>query len=114
MTYAGMKSFIHAGLSRDDERVLAADGWITRNYTVQNSPELGNQGLLYIIYTMAKALAIFGRTNLIDSAGSTHNWREDLAGKLISIQDGSTSQVAGGKTTRIRLRHMLLWPRNRF
>jgi len=97
MTYAGMKSFVHAGLSRNDERVLAAYGWITRNYTVEKNPELGDQGLFYYYHTMAKALAVLGRTSLIDSAGSVHNWREDLADKLISIQasDGSWVNKSG-------------------
>lgn len=93
MTYAGMKSFIHAGLSRDDERVLAAFGWIAKNYTVEENPELGNQGLFYYYHTMAKALAVFGRPDLVDSDGTSHNWREDLAGKLISIQAGDGSWV---------------------
>ncbi len=91
MTYAGMKSFIHAGLSRDDERVQAAYRWIRNNYSVEENPELGRQGLFYYYQVMARALTIYGDTTLTDSTGAVHDWRGDLADRLISIQraDGS-------------------------
>jgi len=91
MTYAGMKSFIHAGLDPGDERVQAAYRWIRSNYTVETNPELGEQGLFYYYHVMAKALAVLGDSLLVDSAGVEHDWRGDLADKLITIQaaDGS-------------------------
>lgn len=91
MTYAGMKSFIHAGLTPDDERVQAAYRWVKNNYTVDTNPELGQQGLFYYYNVMAKALTLFGDPTLTDSAGGEHDWRGDLADKLITIQaaDGS-------------------------
>jgi len=91
MTYAGMKSLIHAGLDKDDERVQAAFGWIRGNYTVDTNPELGQQGLFYYYHVMAKALAACGDSILVDTSGTAHDWRGDLADKLISIQnpDGS-------------------------
>ncbi|MDH3891169.1 MAG: hypothetical protein OEV49_08800 [candidate division Zixibacteria bacterium] len=91
MTYAGMKSLIHAGLTPDDERVQAAYRWIKSNYTVDTNPELGKQGLFYYYHVMAKALTLLGEPTLIDADGAGHDWRGDLADKLISIQaaDGS-------------------------
>ena len=88
MTYAGMKSFIYAGVKKDDPRVQAAYNWIRKNYTVEKNPELDKQGLFYYYQTMAKALAVYGEDVLVDTAGTKRNWREDLAKKLISIQDG--------------------------
>jgi squalene-hopene/tetraprenyl-beta-curcumene cyclase len=38
MTYAGVKSLIYAGVSKDDKRVQAAWEWIRRNYTVERNP----------------------------------------------------------------------------
>ncbi len=93
MTYAGMKSFIHAGLDRQDERVRAAYDWLRGNYTVEENPELGRQGLFYYYHTMAKALTIYGDSLLIDTTGETHNWRRDLTGKLIEIQQSDGSWV---------------------
>lgn len=91
MTYAGMKSLIHAGLERDDPRVQAAYRWIRANYTVEHNPELGRQGLFYYYSVMAKALSAFGEPSIVDTTGTSHDWRADLAGQLIEIQnpDGS-------------------------
>nr|HPI32934.1 prenyltransferase/squalene oxidase repeat-containing protein [candidate division Zixibacteria bacterium] len=93
MTYAGMKSFIHAGLRREDERVQKAYAWIRANYTVEENPELGRQGLFYFYSVMAKALSLFGDSLLVDSGGVAHDWRGDLADKLISIQQSDGSWV---------------------
>jgi squalene-hopene/tetraprenyl-beta-curcumene cyclase len=93
MTYAGMKSFIHAGLTRDDERVQAALKWIKANYTVDKNPELDRQGLFYYYNVMAKALALYGDSTLTDTTGAVHDWRADLANKLISIQQADGSWV---------------------
>ena len=98
MTYAGLKSMIYAGLSKDDPRVKAAWGWIERNYTVDENPGLaetgpGNAkaGLYYYLYTMAKALSAYGQPVIVDANSQRHDWRVDLANKLASLQgkDGS-------------------------
>jgi squalene-hopene/tetraprenyl-beta-curcumene cyclase len=91
MTYAGLKSMIYAGLSRDDPRVKAAYEWIQRHYTLEENPGMGAQGLYYYYHTFAKALATIGDEQLVDADGTTHNWRSELAQKLISTQkpDGS-------------------------
>ena len=38
MTYAGLKSMIYAGLTKDDPRVKAAVDWITKNWTLDENP----------------------------------------------------------------------------
>jgi squalene-hopene/tetraprenyl-beta-curcumene cyclase len=38
MTYAGLKSMIHAGLTQDDPRVKAALEYIRKHYTVDAGP----------------------------------------------------------------------------
>ena len=88
MTYAGLKSFIHAKLERDDPRVLAAYDWIRRHYTVDENPGMGARGLYYSYHTMAKALHVFGGETLIDAAGQKHRWRDELMAKLVSLQKG--------------------------
>ena len=93
MTYAGVKSFIHAGLSPEDERVQAAFRWIRSNFTVDENPELGKQGLFYYYHVMAKALAIYGESIIVDTSGVSHDWRGELAGKLLTIQGSDGSWV---------------------
>lgn len=88
MTYAGMKSFIYAGVEKNDRRVQAAYGWIRKTYTVQKNPEMGDQGLFYYYQTMAKAMDAYGDDILIDANGVQHNWRKELLERLLSIQDG--------------------------
>src|SRR6185369_17159796 len=38
MTYALLKSFIFAGLPKDDERMKACWGWLKKNYTLDVNP----------------------------------------------------------------------------
>jgi squalene-hopene/tetraprenyl-beta-curcumene cyclase len=82
MTYAGLKSMIYAGLSRDDPRVKAALTYITQHYTVDENPGLGQQGLYYYYHTFAKTLAALGEPILKDAKGVSHDWRSDLVAAL--------------------------------
>lgn len=88
MTYAGMKSFLYAGVDKNDKRVQAAYNWIRNHFTVGNNPEMGEQGLFYYYQTMAKALDAYGENFVTDSSGTKHNWRKEMLEKLVSIQDG--------------------------
>ncbi len=88
MTYAGMKSFIFAGVGRSDKRVQAAYNWVRNHFTVEKNPEMGEQGLFYYYHTMAKALTAYGDDFIADSTGVKRNWRKEMLEKLISIQDG--------------------------
>jgi squalene-hopene/tetraprenyl-beta-curcumene cyclase len=91
MTYAGLKSMIYAGVSRDDPRVKAAYEWIRRHYTLDENPGMGAQGLYYYYHTFAKALDTIGDDRLVDANDQPHDWRAELVQKLISTQkdDGS-------------------------
>ncbi len=91
MTYVGLKSFLYAGLTKDDARVQAAFDWIQRNYNLESNPGMGGQGLYYYYHVFAKALHVFGERTLVDSDGKAHNWRADLVQELAKRQlnDGS-------------------------
>jgi squalene-hopene/tetraprenyl-beta-curcumene cyclase len=104
MTYAGLKSMIYAGLSKDDPRVKAAWGWIGRNYTVEENPGMASAGpdnakggLYYYYYTMAKALHAYGEPTITDAAGRKHDWRAELASKISSLQHADGSFVGQRK-----------------
>lgn len=96
MTYAGIESFIYANVDKKDPRVQDAVKWIQNNYTVDENPPIGSNGLYYYYHTMAKAFAVYGEQKITDSKGTEHNWYADLARKLISLQkaDGSWANEA--------------------
>jgi squalene-hopene/tetraprenyl-beta-curcumene cyclase len=93
MTYAGLKSMIHAGLTPDDPRVTAATTWIRQFYTLDENPGLGAQGLFYYYHTFAKALDAMGVDQFEDANGAKHDWRRELAELLASIQKENGSWV---------------------
>ena len=89
MTCAGIKSYIYAGVAKDDPRVKKAMKWIKSNYTVDSNPGMKNpsMGLYYYFHTMAKTLKILEIDIFEDSAGIKHDWRADLGGKILSFQN---------------------------
>jgi len=91
MTYAGLKSFLYAGLDKDDFRVRAAMDWIRRHYDLDSNPGMGKQGLFYYYHVFGKTMLAIGEPTLTDHEGIVHDWRSDLVTKLASMQkeDGS-------------------------
>lgn len=91
MTYAGLLSFIFADLKKNDPRVQAAYGWLKNNYTLDENPGVGQEGLYYYYHTMAKALTLYGEDLLETGSGPAVNWRKALAVKFVNNQreDGS-------------------------
>ncbi|QDV07951.1 Prenyltransferase and squalene oxidase repeat protein [Planctomycetes bacterium Poly30] len=99
MSYALLKGFVFAGLTKEDPRVAAVFQWLSDNYTLDVNPGFPAsagpvapyQGLYYYFHTMGKALDILGVDAITDGAGVEHDWRAELAGRLTSMQakDGS-------------------------
>lgn len=91
MTCTGLLSFAFFDVKKDDPRVQAAYGWLTRNYTLDENPGLGQQGLYYYYYTMAKALTLYGDDGFVLKDGRRINWRKAMVLKFINNQksDGS-------------------------
>lgn len=88
MTYAGLLSLIYADLNKEDPRVTAAYDWIRRNYTLEENPGMGQEGLFYYYHTMAKALTVMGRDVLETPDGRQIDWRKALTERLIGMQKG--------------------------
>jgi squalene-hopene/tetraprenyl-beta-curcumene cyclase len=90
MTYAGIKSLIYCGVSKDDPRVKKAFEWIKKNYTVDGNPGMPGArkewGLYYYYHTMAKCLDALGLDEVVDAKGQRHNWRADILGALAKRQ----------------------------
>jgi squalene-hopene/tetraprenyl-beta-curcumene cyclase len=103
MTYAGFKSYVYAALPRNDLRVQAALGWIRKNYTLEENPGLGGNGMYYYYVAFARALNAWGEPTLDipttskDADGKEvtkiekHDWGNDLVDRLAKLQneDGS-------------------------
>jgi squalene-hopene/tetraprenyl-beta-curcumene cyclase len=86
-TYAGVMSYTWANLKKTDPRTQSALKWIRNNYTVDENPGLGQKTLYYYYMVFAKALQASGETVIVDAKGGKHNWREELARKLVSLQN---------------------------
>ena len=98
MTYAGLKSFIYAGLTKDDKRVQAAWNWICSNWTLdgnpgmqQNDPAYSDWGQYYYYMTLARALNAYDEPVITTPDGQKIDWRVALVDKLETLQkeDGS-------------------------
>ena len=91
MTYAGLKSFLHAGVGKEDPRVKAAVNWVRRHYTLDENPGMGQAGLYYYYHTFAKAMTAWGEDPFADADGRKHAWRRELFEALKKRQrpDGS-------------------------
>ncbi len=100
MTYAGFKSMLYAGLTKQDPRVQAALDWIKRYWTLEQNPNMpeaqSDQGLFYYYHVFGRALAALGEPVIQDKTGREHEWRVELVERLKKIQhdDGSWVNTA--------------------
>ena len=88
MTYAAVLSMCSAQLDRGDPRVRQSLEYLAKNWTVDENPGMGSQGLYYFYDIMARALS----AARVEEVGG-HRWKKELSEKLISLQkpDGSWS-----------------------
>lgn len=105
MTYALLKCLLYAGVKADDPRVVAALGWLSKNFALDRNPgfeatddpaKKGAQGHFYYLRTMSRALAELEKAGgkavtVTDSAGKAHAWRREVAEAIVALQkpDGS-------------------------
>jgi squalene-hopene/tetraprenyl-beta-curcumene cyclase len=93
MSYAGLLSYIYANVGKDDPRVTAVFDWLSHNYTLEENPGMGHDGLFYYYHTMSKALSAHGAETLTTAEGKQVEWASDLALKLINLQESDGSWV---------------------
>ena len=86
MTYAAVLSMCAAKLDRGDPRVRQSLEYLATNWTVDENPGMGRQGLYYFYDIMARALS----AAQVDEVGG-HKWRTELAAKVVSLQKGDGS-----------------------
>jgi squalene-hopene/tetraprenyl-beta-curcumene cyclase len=88
MSYAGLLSFIYAEMPREDERMKAALQWLSENYTTDENPGLGKQGLFYYFFLMTKALSLAGFEEITVGGGKKVAWARPVALKIMDLQSG--------------------------
>ena len=92
MSYVGLLSLIYANLDFDDPRVIAVLDWLSRHYTIEENPGLGQQGLFYYYQAMAKALTV-ANIAFLETPEGRKDWRRDLSEKLLSLQREDASWI---------------------
>ena len=97
ISYAGLLSFIYVKVSASDPRVIAVKEWLGKNYTLDENPGMGAQGLYYYYQTMSKALGAANVGMLELEGGKQADWRGDLGEKILASQreDGSWVNANG-------------------
>ncbi|WP_395752075.1 prenyltransferase/squalene oxidase repeat-containing protein [Prosthecobacter sp.] len=97
ISYAGLLSFIYAGVDKDDPRVKAVIEWLQNHYNPDENPGMGAKGLYYYYQTMSKALSIAKIDFIKTKDGRTIDWRADISAKLLGLQkgDGSWTNAEG-------------------
>ena len=85
-TYAGVLSYTWANVKKDDQRVQSVVKWVRDNYTVDENPGMGQKTVYYYYMVFAKALQAIGEPTIVDARGRSHNWREELGRKLLTLQ----------------------------
>ena len=93
MSYAGLLSFIYAEMDAKDPRVVAVREWLKKNYTIQENPGMGPQGLYYYYHTMSKALSLSGVTKIETKGGKMKDWRKELSLHLLNLQSSDGSWI---------------------
>ncbi len=92
VTAAGLISLLYAGVEKSDPRVQAAHAWLTTNYTLDTNPNTGSKhGLFYFYNAFAKVMSAYGEPVFTDGSGQKHNWRNELAERLVKLQDADGS-----------------------
>jgi len=86
MTYAGLLALIYAQVDAQDPRVTSARNWAATHWSLEENPGLGQEGLYYFFNVLAKSLNASGDESLTRPDGTAIAWREDLARKLIALQ----------------------------
>ena len=92
MTTAGLYSLLLIGVEKSDPRVQAAYKWLTTNYTLDANFGTDSKSALFYYYcAFAKVMNAYGEKEFVDGKGQRHNWRNELAERLVALQaaDGS-------------------------
>ena len=85
-----MLAYAYAELDKAAPQVQAVLQWLQANYTLEENPAMGRQGLFYY-HTLSKALTLYEMDRLALADGRMIDWRSELVDKLsdLQLEDGS-------------------------
>jgi len=94
MSFAGLLSYLYAGIDRDDPRIAAAVDWIRNHwnpYIPNRNPELAGTdeemgGYYYYLTVMTRALDVYGQETLAGSDGNEIQWRNEVISAIVAQQ----------------------------
>ncbi len=103
ITYSGLLSLVYCRLDRTDPRVRSTIDWVSRHWTLEENPGVGDQGLYFFYDIISRALSVAGideiprasangnETGAAKDGAATVDWRGELMAKVASLQkpDGS-------------------------
>jgi len=106
MTYAGFKSYLYAGLTPQDPRVVAAVDWARTHWTLQENPATGSDGYYYFLVMFARAMEARNEPTLAVTAGAPYRSSALLTGVSASatpesIKTAISSQAGSPKLTTV-------------
>lgn len=90
-SYAGLLSYIYADLKHDDPRVKSVMAWLGNNYTLEENPGMGQQGLFYYFHLITKAMTAAKVGKLAGKNGRLIDWRREVAQRILNLQQGDGS-----------------------
>jgi squalene-hopene/tetraprenyl-beta-curcumene cyclase len=86
ITYTGIMALIYSDVSRDDPRVISALDWASKHWSLEENPNMGNQGLFFFYNILSKSLNA-ANVNVITTSDKKHvAWRQQVAEKVVSTQ----------------------------
>lgn len=90
-SYAGLLSYVYADLKHDDPRVQSVVAWLGSNYTLEENPGMGQQGLFYYYQLITRAMIAAKMDKLPGKDGTLIDWRRDISLRVVNLQksDGS-------------------------
>ena len=86
ITYAGLLTMVFADISSDDVRVRSTFEWAERNWTLDENPGMGQQGLYFFYHVLTRGLDATGKDLITQADGESLNWKKAVAKKILSMQ----------------------------
>jgi squalene-hopene/tetraprenyl-beta-curcumene cyclase len=77
---------VYCKVDRNDPRVRSAFDWSAKNWSLEENPGMGSQGLYFFYYVLTKALDAYGEDTLPAGDKPAVNWRSEVVKKVLGLQ----------------------------
>ncbi len=86
MTYAGLLALVYARVERDDIRVRSAFQWSADNWSLEENPGMGDEGLFFFYNVLSRALHAYGADMIPRPEGELVDWRSAMVQRILALQ----------------------------